>query len=176
MAASALSAPDPQGSHPAARAFPMTVGIRVLAIGVFREGDRILVARGVDPATGEPFYRPLGGGVEFGEHAEAALRREIVEELGATIEEVRLLGVLENIFAYAGRPRHEVIFVFDARLSDASWYLRPELPVTEAGTGWEPARWISVETLSSGPERLVPSGLLALLRTRTGHGSSQRKA
>ncbi len=154
----------------------MAAEIRVLAIAVFREGDRILVARGVDPATGEPFYRPLGGGVEFGERAETALRREMAEELGGTIEDVRLMGVLENIFEYAGRPGHEIIFVFDARFSDPSWYLRPELPVTEAGTGWEPARWISIEALSSGPERLVPSGLLALLGTRTGHGSSQRKA
>ena len=143
-------------------------GIRVLAIGVFREGDRILVARGVDPATGEPFYRPLGGGVEFGERAETALRREIAEELGGTIGELRLIGVLENIFEYAGRPGHEIIFVFDARFSDPLWYLRPELPVTEAGTGWEPARWISIEALSSGPERLVPDGLLPLLRTQTG--------
>jgi ADP-ribose pyrophosphatase YjhB (NUDIX family) len=149
----------------------MTVGIRVLAVAVFREGDHILVARGVDPLTGEPFYRPLGGGVEFGERAETALRREIAEELGGTIEDVRLIGVLENIFEYAGRPGHEIIFVFDARFSDPSWYLRAELPVTEAGTGWEPARWISVEALASGPERLVPRGLLALLRTQTGHGS-----
>jgi ADP-ribose pyrophosphatase YjhB (NUDIX family) len=148
----------------------MTGGIRVLAIGLFREGDRVLVARGVDPATGEPFYRPLGGGVEFGENAEAALRREIAEELGGTIEDPRLTGVLENIFEYAGRPGHEIIFVFDARFGDASWYLRPELPVTEVGTGWEPARWISIEALSSGPERLVPDGLLKLLR------SPQRKA
>jgi ADP-ribose pyrophosphatase YjhB (NUDIX family) len=146
----------------------MSGHIRVLAIGVFREGDRILVARGVDPVTGEPFYRPLGGGVEFGERAETALRREIAEELGGTIEDVRLIGVLENVFEYAGLPRHEIIFVFDARFGDPSWYLRPELPVTEAGTGWEPARWLSIEALSSGPERLVPDGLLAQLQTRTG--------
>lgn len=144
----------------------MSGEIRVLAIAVFREGDRILVARGVDPGTGEPFYRPLGGGVEFGERAEAALRREIAEELGGTIEEPRLLGVLENVFEYAGRAGHEIVFVFDARFSDPSWYLRPELPVTEAGTGWEPARWLPIEALSSGPERLVPHGLLALLQSR----------
>jgi ADP-ribose pyrophosphatase YjhB (NUDIX family) len=146
----------------------MSSDIRVLAIAVFREGDRVLVARGVDPASGEPFYRPLGGGVEFGERAAAALRREIAEELGATIEEPHLLGVLENLFGYAGRPRHEVVFVFDARFSDPAWYLREELPVTEAGTGWEPARWIAIEALSSGAERVVPDGLLLLLQPEAG--------
>jgi len=148
----------------------MPGGIRVLAIGVFRDGGRILVARGIDPATGEPFYRPLGGGVEFGERAQTALRREIAEELDGTIEEPRLLGVLENLFEYAGRAGHEIIFVFDARFSDPSWYARTELPVTEAGTGWEPARWISIEALSAGPERLVPLGILPLLQA--GQGSS----
>ncbi|MEJ7812916.1 MAG: NUDIX domain-containing protein [Gemmatimonadaceae bacterium] len=149
----------------------MSADIRVLAIGVFRVGDRVLVARGVDPASGEPFYRPLGGRVEFGERAAIALGREIAEELGGAIEDPRLLGVLENLFEYAGRPQHEIVFVFDARFSDPSWYLRAELPVTEAGTAWEAARWISIEALSSGPDRLVPDGLLSLLQAQTGHGS-----
>lgn len=143
--------------------------IRVLAIGVFRVGDRVLVARGTDPASGERFHRPLGGGVEFGERAATALAREIAEELGATIEEPRLLGVLENLFEYEGRPRHEIVFVFDARFSDPSWYPRTELPVTEAGIGWDPARWISIQELASGTERLVPGGLLSLLQTHVGN-------
>ncbi|MBD0319319.1 MAG: NUDIX domain-containing protein [Gemmatimonadetes bacterium] len=139
--------------------------IRVLAIGVFREGDRVLVARAADRVTGERFYRPLGGGVEFGERAAEALAREIAEELGGAIEDPRLLGVLENVFEYEGQSMHEIVFVFDARFSDASWYLRGELPVTEAGSGWEPARWVSIQALAAGPERLVPDGLLALLQS-----------
>ena len=141
--------------------------IRVLAIGVFREGDRVLVARAVDRVTGEGFYRPLGGGVEFGERAADALAREIVEELGGAIQDVRLLGVLENVFEYEGLPMHEIAFVFDARFSDPTWYQRGELPVIEAGAGWEPARWISLEAFSSGRERLVPDGLLPLLQSQS---------
>jgi|SRR5690606_4695634 len=142
----------------------MSDRIRVLAIAVFRVGDRVLLARGTDPESGEAFHRPLGGGVEFGERAADALAREMAEELGATIAEPRLLGVLENLFEYAGRPRHEIVFVFDAKFCDASWYERTALPVTEAGTGWEDARWISIHALSTGSERLVPEGLLPLLQ------------
>ena len=149
----------------------MTAAIRVLAIGVFRDGDRVLVARGTDPATRERFYRPLGGGVEFGERAADALSREIAEELGGTIEDPRLLGVLENLFDYAGRPHHEIVFVFDARFGDASWYRHDELPVTEAGVGWEPARWVPIQALATGPERVVPAGLLSLLRSERGHAA-----
>jgi len=134
--------------------------------------DRILLSRGADPASGEQFYRPLGGGVEFGERAAIALGREITEERGGTIEDFHLLGVLENLFEYGGRLKHEIVFVFDARFSNPSWYRRAELPVTEPDTGWEAARWISIKALSSGPERLVPDGLLSLLRAKTGHGST----
>jgi ADP-ribose pyrophosphatase YjhB (NUDIX family) len=143
----------------------MSNRIRVLAIGVFRAGDRVLLARGTDPVTGEAFYRPLGGGVEFGERAADALAREITEELGTTIEEPRLLGVLENRFQYAGRPHHEIVFVFDARFSDPAWYARDALPVVEAGTGWEDARWISIQALAAGSEQVTPDGLLALLQS-----------
>jgi ADP-ribose pyrophosphatase YjhB (NUDIX family) len=137
--------------------------IRVLALAVFRSADGILLAEGVDPKTGEAFFRPLGGGIEFGERASAALRREIAEELGVAIEEPRLLGVLENLFEYAGRPGHEIVFVFEARFTDPSCYERAALPVVEVGTGWKPARWVPVAELTSSSVRLAPDGLLALL-------------
>jgi ADP-ribose pyrophosphatase YjhB (NUDIX family) len=136
------------------------VTIRLLAVGLFRVADRILVAEGTEPESGARFYRPLGGGVEFGERAEAALRREIREELGAEVATVRQVGVLENLFVYAGRPRHEVVFVFDATFADAALYARPELPVTELGAGWGPAHWRPLAELASGAARLVPAGLL----------------
>ena len=49
--------------------------IRVLSLGIFRRGDSIFVAEGFDQVKGETFYRPLGGGVEFGEQAADALVR-----------------------------------------------------------------------------------------------------
>jgi ADP-ribose pyrophosphatase YjhB (NUDIX family) len=153
-------------SHPLPTA--MSPRIRVLAIGVFRVGDRILLARGTDPGSGEAFYRPLGGGVEFGERAADALGREIQEELGTTITGPRLLGVLENLFEYDGRQGHEIVFVFDATFSDPSWYERAALPVVEAGTGWEDARWIPIRALAEGAVRVTPAGLLQLLEADVG--------
>jgi hypothetical protein len=47
--------------------------IRVLALGLIRDGDRIFISEGYDPVKQHPFYRALGGGVEFGETSYDAL-------------------------------------------------------------------------------------------------------
>jgi NADH pyrophosphatase NudC (nudix superfamily) len=56
--------------------------IRVIAICVFRHDDKILVFEAYDTIDKKPFYRPLGGAVEFGETTETAIKREIREEIG----------------------------------------------------------------------------------------------
>lgn len=143
--------------------------MRELAICVFRDGSRILVARGTDDVKGETFLRPLGGEVEAGESVVDALRREIREELGAELSDPRLLGVLENVFTYRGEPGHELVHVHDARFVDASLYARRSLPLEE--DVWEgEAFWVDLEALSDEP--LYPDGLLTLLRGEGGGGSA----
>ncbi len=92
--------------------------IRPIAICVCRDGERILVAEGHDSVKKQIFYRPLGGTIEFGEHGEEAVRREFQEEIGAELDEVRYLGMLENIFTYEGNRGHEIVLVYDGRLAD----------------------------------------------------------
>jgi ADP-ribose pyrophosphatase YjhB (NUDIX family) len=137
--------------------------IRPKAICVFRRDDRILVAFAADPTTGGLYARPLGGGIEFGERSEEALRREIREELGAEIRDARLLGVIENIFELERRTWHEIMFVFDAAFVDASLYERPALPVNEAAC-IEPARWVAISEFDDRSLPLYPRGLDDLLR------------
>lgn len=135
-------------------------GIRFVAICVFRDGNRILVASGHDDVKNERFFRPLGGAVEFGESAEEALHREIREELGREIKNVVRLGVIENRFEYRGRPGHEVVFVFDASFVDPSVYAQPTVAICEAG--WDgPAEWLALS--ESLPAPLFPAGLFELL-------------
>lgn len=98
--------------------------IRPVALAVPRRGSDILVFEARDATKNETFYRPLGGGIEFGETAEAALRREMREELAVEIDDVHLLGVLENLFHAFGRDGHEIVFVFGCRVSDAAIYER----------------------------------------------------
>lgn len=95
------------------------IKVKVMAVLPDAAGTHHLVQRGHDPhEEPEEFHRLLGGHLEFGETALEGVRREVAEETGSTLEEPRLLGVLENVFSYDGSPGHEVVFVFTGRLAD----------------------------------------------------------
>ncbi len=141
--------------------------IRLIALCVFARGDRILVMEGSDPLKGETFYRPLGGGVEFGERGEETVVRELMEEIGASVREAWYLGTLENIFVYRGRPSHEVALIYDGRFEDESLYERELIEGVEADG--EPIRacWKSLAEFAPGtPTPLYPPGLLDRLLAR----------
>ena len=138
--------------------------IRPIAICVFRTADRILVFEGRDPVKGETFYRPLGGGIEFGESSEATVRRELKEEINVDVGDLRFLGVLENIFMFNGNSYHEIVMVFDGVLMDSGLYADPEIHGKEANGDDIRAMWKSLEEFESGQAILYPHGLLNLLR------------
>jgi ADP-ribose pyrophosphatase YjhB (NUDIX family) len=131
-----------------------------MALVLFRRDDgAILVAPGYDPVKQQRFYRPLGGGIEFGERAEDAARREIREELGAAITDLRLLAVSENIFTFLGQPGHELIWLYEARFIDPAMYEGDVLTADETGAKFE-VRWVPLQTFLSGEAPLYPDGTL----------------
>jgi ADP-ribose pyrophosphatase YjhB (NUDIX family) len=93
---------------------------RPCAFVFLRSGDRVLVSEMVDEFEGT-FYRPPGGGIEFGEHSRAAAAREMREEFDLDLQpdEMSLLGVIENAFEFRGAPHHEICFVYEARVEDS---------------------------------------------------------
>jgi 8-oxo-dGTP pyrophosphatase MutT (NUDIX family) len=137
--------------------------IRPIAICICRDGDRILVAEGHDSKKGQTFYRPLGGTIEFGERGEETVRREFREEIGTDVSEVRYLGMLENIFIYEGRRGHEIVLVYDGRLSDRSVYEKDTIQGNELGTPFK-AVWKRLDEFGPGRPPVYPDGLLELMR------------
>jgi 8-oxo-dGTP pyrophosphatase MutT (NUDIX family) len=137
--------------------------IRPISICVIRRGDEILVFEARDEKRDLTYYRPLGGGIEFGERSDDAVRRELYEEIGAELDELRLLTVIENLFELEGKASHEIVFVFEATLADPSLYDRHTFVVTEE-TGTLPGCWRRLADFDMASSPLYPEGLLEYLR------------
>ncbi len=139
--------------------------IRPLAICVFRHDNRILVAEGYDPIKEQTFYRPLGGAIEFGEHSQQTIRRELMEEIGAEAGELKYLGALENIFVFNGEPGHEIVMVYDGALKTRGLYEQALIDGKEAEVDESfKAMWKSLDEFGEGKSILYPDGLLEMLR------------
>ena len=136
--------------------------IRPKVVCVFRRGGDILVGMGIDEANGEPFYGPPGGGIEFGERSEDTLRREMREELGAELDGVRRLDVLEHIFTYQREIFHEIVFVYEAKLRDPALYEADETVGDENGQPYV-VRWMPLAGFAPGGPPFYPDGLWEML-------------
>jgi len=147
----------PEGS------LPSWAWIRPQALVADRSGSRVLV-QDYAATGGESAYRPLGGAIDHGGLAEVAAQREIQEEIGAEISDVRLLGVLENIYSKDDRDWHEIVFMFEARFVDASLEAAERLVGMEGDGDRIEAVWLDVSEPLDAP--LYPPGLLELLRAR----------
>jgi ADP-ribose pyrophosphatase YjhB (NUDIX family) len=113
------AAPGAEGEQPLARRIALThdgtsFGCRVAA--VIADGARVLLHR----SEVDAFWSLPGGGVHVGERAACALRREMREELGAEIEVLRLLWLVEGFWDQNGTRQHEVGLYFLARLPAGS--------------------------------------------------------
>lgn len=96
--------------------------IRVKAMLIAPDADRRTHAVSLNGPTKENpdgYHRLIGGSVELGETHREAIVREVHEELGASIEELQLLTVVENIFRIDGELGHEIVFVYTGRLNPA---------------------------------------------------------
>lgn len=88
--------------------------------------------------------------------------REVQEELGLSIKDLRLLGTLESLFVYNGKPGHEIVQVYDARLEDAQVYEQLQIVGHESDGTPFTASWQGSSSFTD-QSPLVPVGLQALL-------------
>ena len=128
--------------------------IKAMAV-IRRPRDRALL---VSEAADGSFQRPLGGHVEFGEYAVDTIHREFGEEIGQRLINVRLLGVLENIFGWQGGTEHEVVFLFSAAFADPAAYEIEEQVIADKTA--DRVLWRAPGTVSPP---LYPAGLTELI-------------
>jgi 8-oxo-dGTP pyrophosphatase MutT (NUDIX family) len=135
--------------------------VRPLALAIIRFKEKILVSEILDTLSGQMFYRPLGGRIEFGEYAEETVVRELKEEVGVDIQCRGYLGMIQNIFEYEGQPGHEIVLLYECEFADRSYYKKKEFPRLDIDT--VTAIWKPVEDFYESKLLLVPKGITAFL-------------
>ncbi|WP_284163223.1 NUDIX domain-containing protein [Frigidibacter sp. SD6-1] len=136
--------------------------LRAIAIGLIRQDARLLVSAVTGDDGRVKGWRPLGGGIEFGESAETALRRELHEEIGATAGPLVRIAVLENLFHHQGQPGHEIVFVFEGSLLDPGAAATERFFIEERGRR-DLAAWMPAALFRDGAMKLFPDGLIGYL-------------
>ncbi len=129
--------------------------IRVLALGIIRQSDRVFISEGYDPVKQQTFYRAMGGGVDFGETSREALQREFQEEIQAELTNIKYLGCMENLFTFNGKPGHEILFIYECDFVEPKFYQLEELTFAE-GERKKRALWVNIDRFKSGELKLVP--------------------
>jgi 8-oxo-dGTP pyrophosphatase MutT (NUDIX family) len=142
--------------------------IRNIAICLIEHDNKLFVGEGRDDVKGETFYRPLGGGIEFGELAAQTAIREFKEELNAEIQVLSYCSTLENIFEFNGIKAHQIVIVLQARFVDSAFYGLDNITCID-DNGEFVAKWIDKEEFYSGRKILYPAGLTAYLKNQE-HG------
>jgi NAD+ diphosphatase len=101
-------------------------------ITLVSKGDKALLARGVQFRS--PFYSCLAGFVEPGESLEGAVVREVREEVGIEVDDVRYWGSQPWPFphslmvGFTAKWKSGEIDIDATEIVDARWFRRDELP------------------------------------------------
>lgn len=100
-------------------------------MSVVDDDDRILL--GHNPAWPPGRYSTLAGFVEPGESLEAAVRREVLEEVGVAVGEVTYLGnqpwpfPASLMLGFTARALDAAVRTDDVEITDARWFTRAQL-------------------------------------------------
>jgi len=90
----------------------------LVASAIIHEGERFLISRRLPDAKIEAGkWEFPGGKVEFGEHPEDCLQREIREELNLDIEIESFYQVVSHIYSLSPKPTHIVLLCYLARVT-----------------------------------------------------------
>jgi ADP-ribose pyrophosphatase YjhB (NUDIX family) len=139
------------------------MNIRFVVFGIFTYNHKFLLYKEIDEVNNEEFYRPVGGGVDFQESSEDALSREIYEEIGEKVTNIRELGVLENVFNFRGVDQHQIYKGFFAEFENPEVYATEKIYGTELDGTKFTAEWMDLETLLDEKTVVYPRGLKEIL-------------
>ena len=132
--------------------------VRVAAYLVAIDRGAILLSRIAPEYPGAGSWTLPGGGVEWGEHPEQTLRREVYEEAGLAPDEVRFLGIDSMVHGASGEHDgvHAIRILYRAEVQGTP-------RVTEMGGSVDAAAWVRIVDLAVTPTVHLVSAALSYL-------------
>lgn len=118
----------------------------VRVVAVIKHNGKVLLEKSEEFG----FYAFPGGRVKFGETAEQAIVREVLEEFGEKPVSVRPLYVAQNLFEMGGIKFHELGFYFLVEVSDKLYQKGDFKNLDGANTFY----WLDADKLQH--EKVVP--------------------
>lgn len=119
----------------------------------------MLLIRIVESQTGRVAWRAPGGGIEWRETSEDAVRREVLEEVGVALGRCRLLEVVEAFGTWEGNDEHELIFLFEAEPVEWHSLAGPVVMGVEANGKPLEMHWVRGDALIGAGQELYPARL-----------------
>ena len=136
--------------------------IRPIVLGIARKENKILVGKGFDSKKDSTFYRCLGGGIEFLETSETALKREFKEELNIEIEVENFVGISENIFTFEGKNGHELILFYNISIPE-KYYKEQYIMHEDDSNSDRDVFWIDIEEFKNGSKVIYPTDIFKFI-------------
>jgi ADP-ribose pyrophosphatase YjhB (NUDIX family) len=118
----------------------INVPIEAVSAAIFHDGRFLLVRRGRAPALG--LYAFPGGRVEEGETLDEAVRREVLEETGARVENIALIRAIEIV---SESDEFAIEFILNVHRAE---FVGGEVA---AGDDADEVVWVSVEEMEELP-------------------------
>ncbi len=134
--------------------------IRPVVLGIAKRDNKILVSEGYDKVKDQTFYRCLGGGIEFFETSQDALRREFKEEIGLDIEIEDYCGISENIFTFQGKRGHELVLLYNIKIKEEDY--KDIYPMID-DDGEAEAIWMDIDDFKNRKKILYPEEIFKYL-------------
>jgi 8-oxo-dGTP pyrophosphatase MutT (NUDIX family) len=126
---------------------------------------RVLLVRFEHPVTGDSWWVTVGGGIDEGESAGEALRRELHEEAGiGDLEIGAVVHEREHTFPWASRIIRQHERFYAVRVPGVE--PRPAIDLSPEGV--TEVRWWTQDELESTDETIVPHELAALVEAAAG--------
>jgi ADP-ribose pyrophosphatase YjhB (NUDIX family) len=121
---------------------PKTFGVQCI---IHHQGAILLIRN----TYGRKQWTFPGGGIARGETAEAAIRREVLEEVGLHLHNLQNIGAFESTAAYkrdhvvvfAGVPQDRQVTIDKAEILEARWFYPKDLPTVSASVEPILAMW-----------------------------------